>query len=139
MRRFLIIALILTACGGGAADTQPYAIVTETMTEAFPGESYVLVTNSVACDATSDTRLTVAALFDLRLDVETAVTQVSHYWASRTDVTERVVRSRWAESSLSDTIVTFTAALDANSADVLAYALECSADSVKKEEKLITP
>lgn len=141
-RRFIGVLLgivsVLGACGADTGSSQQVLVVAETMSNVFPDTAYSIITDAVLCPD-DGRRLTVVASFIIPETPEDAVTAVKDYWASRGDLTERVTRSRWTESSMSESIATFTQSTDGLTAEVLAFANECDARKQDRVTEQVDP
>jgi hypothetical protein len=141
-RRVLTGLLCLTAvagaCGGDLGSTEQTLIVSETMSAVFPETGYSIVTDAVLCPD-EGRRVTVVASFIVPGVPQDTVSAVKSYWAERGDLTERVTRSRWTESAMSESIVTFTQSQDGRTAEVLAFANDCDARKMDRLTEQVDP
>jgi hypothetical protein len=142
LRMWLIVAAlaVLTAsCGTSYQESQQAVVVTETMESVFGSSEYSLVAASAPCPNASEFRLTILASFVIPEAPSDSVGAVADYWDGRSDLTERTTRSRWTESQMTQSIVTFTQSQDGLTGEVLAYAKACSPNSIDRQTIVITP
>lgn len=132
------LAAAAGACGADIGSTQQTSIVSETMSAVFPETGYSIVTDAVLCPD-DGRRVTVVASFIVPGVPEDTISAVKSYWAERGDLTERVTRSRWTESAMSDSIVTFTQSKDGRTAEVLAFANDCNAPKIDRKTEQVDP
>lgn len=136
---FLVgLVVTLAGCGGAGGDEEQTQIVADTMTSVFPDTTYSVVTDAVLCPD-DGRRVTVVASFIVPEVPEDSVSAVRDYWAGRGDLTERVTRSRWSESAMAGSIVTFTQSQDGLTAELLAFANDCDARKRDRVTEQIDP
>lgn len=133
------LAVVAASCGSSYQESPQAAVVAETMESVFGSSEYSLVAASAPCSNSSEFRLTMVASFVIPEAPKDPVGAVADYWDGRGDLTERTTRSRWTESEMPETIVTFTQSLDGLTGEVLAYATVCSPDSIERDTTTVTP
>ncbi len=133
------LAVLTASCGTSYQESQQAVVVTETMESVFGSSEYSLVAASAPCPSTSEFRLTILASFIIPEAPNDSVGAVADYWAGRSDLTERTTRSRWTESQMTQSIVTFTQSQDGLTGEVLAYATACSSDSIERDTTIVKP
>jgi hypothetical protein len=133
------LAVVAASCASSYQESQQADVLGETMESVFAKSSYSLVAASAPCANSSDFRLTLVASFVIPEAPSDPVGSVAEYWDGRGDLTERATRSRWTESEMTETIITFTQSLDGLTGEVLAYATVCSPDSIDRDTTTVTP